>query len=141
MLSLFQKVISKAISWIPEGRQAIQKDPDLIKAIQRNCARSFLRGVNGQAYKMFNANTNQHWPDPRTTIETPIVAVWYAEDDSACLPTHPWQVVGQCLQENLGVKTSVRCETVGLGHFTYMGAKDLDNGIMTKKLLEMLQKT
>jgi pimeloyl-ACP methyl ester carboxylesterase len=140
LLSIFQAVISKGISWIPEGRQAIQKDPDLIQAIHRDCARSFLRGVNGQAFEMLNATTNQHWPDPRISIETPIVAVWYAEDDSACPPAHgKW--LADVFQEKLGVETSIRCEKVGLGHFTYMGAKDRENGIMTKTLLEMLQTT
>jgi pimeloyl-ACP methyl ester carboxylesterase len=141
LLSLFQAVVSKGISWIPEGRQAIQKNPDLVQAMQRDCARSFLRGVNGQAFEMLNATTNQHWPDPRTFIETPmIVAVWYAEDDTACPPAHGKWLAG-VFQEKPGVRTNVRCEKVGLGHFTYMGAKDRENGIMTKTLLEMLQNT
>ena len=140
LLSLTYTQIAKAASLMTEGPLAKVQNPAVLKALEADAQRSFLRGPIGQAYEMLNGTTNQQWPDPRK-IQCQNVAVWYADDDSAVSPAHgKWlaDVFTKKMQETK-CKTNIRCKKEGLGHFTYMGQEDRDKGIMTTVLLGMLE--
>jgi len=142
LLSLLQSQLAKGLSLLKEGPLVQAENPQLIRALQADVQRSFLRGPVGQVYEMFNATTNQQWPDPRT-IDCQNVAIWYAQDDGACPPAHgKWlaDVFTQKTQEGTKLNINIRSEKKGLGHFTYMGNEDRDRGIMTRVLLDMISK-
>lgn len=141
-------VFSQGIAYyVPEGPVFRQENPKVYGAIETDCRRSFLRGVYGQAYEMLNSTTNQQWQDPRT-IQTKCVAVWYAQDDSVCPPEHGKWLADwfhskqqQHGQEESNLQCHVKLEKVGLGHFTYFSKENQENGIMTRKLLELMGET
>ena len=139
ILSLTYTQIAKGVGKIPEGPAAIEQNPALIRAIEADCRRSFLRGPIGQAYEMLNGSTNQQWPDPRDIL-CQNVAIWYAEDDGACPPDHgEWLAkVFTKKEKDKKCKTNIRHEKKGLGHFTYMDHAGRDQGIMTATLQAMI---
>lgn len=134
-LSLVQGLLPSGIKALKEGKQTLKECPDLIDALTRDTARCFVRGVNGQAYEMMNAETTQTWPDPREIIVKHI-AVWYAEDDGAVPPDHgKWLAENlQSMHRNLHVKN----DKTGFGHFTYMTPEHCKTGVMTQVLLNMI---
>jgi pimeloyl-ACP methyl ester carboxylesterase len=137
LLSLGQGILGSAISAYPESSKAMEDVPEFFVAISRDLSRAFLRGVWGQAFELLDASIAQHWPDPRT-IETPVVSVWYAKDDSRVPPPHEkW--LAEHFNQKLGTKTHIRAEKKGLGHFTYFGDENRDTGMQTKELLGLLQ--
>ena len=139
LLSFTYTQIAKGVGKIAEGPAAIEQIPAVIRAIEADCRRSFLRGPIGQAYEMLNSSTNQQWPDPRD-IKCQNVAIWYAEDDGICPPDHgEWLAdVFTKKQKEKKCKTNIRHEKKGLGHFTYMDHAGRDQGIMTATLLAMI---
>jgi pimeloyl-ACP methyl ester carboxylesterase len=142
ILSLIQTFVGGAFSLYPEGRQAKSQHLEILDVLAKDATRSFWRGVNGQLYEMLNADTNQHWQDPRT-IETKNVVIWYALDDHVCPPAHgKWltDVFTKKKQDDgATIKCHVRAEERGLGHVTYIGEDDRNTAGMTKVLLEMIQ--
>jgi pimeloyl-ACP methyl ester carboxylesterase len=131
------KHMMKVMSLIAEGKVVMENDPEIIEEMEKDCLRCASRGINGQVYEILNGDTNQVWQDPRT-IQTKCVAVWYAKDDTQCPPAHgKW--LADMFEENPNVKTSIRCEEIGWGHFTYVGKKDRDNAVATRALLELLK--
>ncbi|CAB9506920.1 Alpha beta hydrolase [Seminavis robusta] len=140
LLSLTYTQIAKGVGMIAEGPAAMEQIPAVIRALEADCRRSFLRGPIGQAYEMLNSSTNQQWPDPRD-IQCQNVAIWYAEDDGACPPDHgEWlaDVFTKKERKEKTCKTNIRHEKKGLGHFTYMDHASRDQGIMTETLLAMI---
>lgn len=142
LLSIFsilvQNILGVAIGLFPEGRKLALDDPELFRIIQKDAKRSFLRGVNGQIYEMLNAQTTQHWQDPRTHNTTKNVAVWYATDDTAVPPVHGKWLANLFSNNNRLASCSVRATQTGLGHFTYMDYQHRQTAVMTKELLEMM---
>lgn len=134
-LSLIQSFVASGVKAYPEGKQVIQDCPDLVDAFSKDATRCFLRGVNGQAYEMLNAETTQTWPDPRG-IKVSNIAVWYGGDDGIVPPEH-----GKWLAENLATEDrnlAVRADKKGYGHFTYMTPEHCKTGIMIQTLLKMI---
>ena len=138
LLDLFNDYLCHGCSMYKEGVKIQQDAPDLVEALVSDAKRSFLRGVWGQTFEMFNADVSQFWQDPRT-IQTPNVAVWYAQDDTCCPPEHgKWlaEMFTNKLPEN---HVSIRSEKKELGHFTYMTKEDRENGGQVKVLIDMIQ--
>jgi len=115
----FVSPAARFMAHLPEGKKTMQVKPWAIEGVgddQRN--RLVARGTQGQGWEQFSFDVTVLWGfDPRG-IETRNVAVWYARDDSMVPPSH-----GEWLADHFGskegVKTSVRSEDKGLGHFTY----------------------
>jgi hypothetical protein len=59
LLSLTYTQIAKGVNVLAEGKVANQENPELIKVLEADCVRSFLRGPIGQAFEMFNGTTKQ----------------------------------------------------------------------------------
>lgn len=143
VLSMVQFLIPQGLDSLKEAKEVKKEIPEMMNLMKVETARSFLRGVNGQAYEMTNAETTQSWQDPRE-ITVPHVCVWYAQDDGAVPPAH-----GEWLADLFRKKEAegslqtvhVRSEKLGLGHFTYMKESDRQTAVMTKVLLEMVNGT
>lgn len=104
---------------LPEGKQVRSERPWVFETIGKDQRRLVARGAQGQGWDQFSYEMNTLWGfDPRE-IETKNVAVWYAKDDSQCPPEHgEW--LADCFSSKAGVKTDIRSEELGFGHFTYM---------------------
>lgn len=103
----------------PEGKKVMQVKPWAIEAIgEDQKERLVTRGSQGQGWEMFSFDVTALWGFNPREIQTRNVAVWYAGDDSQTPPSH-----GEWLADHFtskpGVKTSIRSEDEGLGHFTY----------------------
>lgn len=137
LLSLGQGFFGAAFGAYPESAKAMAENPEFFVAMSKDLSRSFLRGVYGQAFELLDGSIAQNWPDPRS-IETPVVAVWYAEDDSCVSPAHGKWLAGT-FEQKKSIHTNIRIEKKGLGHFTYFGADDTDTGLQTDVLLNALR--
>jgi pimeloyl-ACP methyl ester carboxylesterase len=126
--------------FLPEGERVRAERPWVFEMLREDQKRVVIRGTQGQGYDQFSYEMNALWGfDPRD-IETKNVAVWYALDDSACPPTHgKW--LAEMFGSKLGVKTDIRAEDLGLGHFTYTPstgpAFDTSERNMPKALLDL----
>jgi pimeloyl-ACP methyl ester carboxylesterase len=103
---------------LSDGRRTQRKRPWVFEALGRDNDRTVVRGSQGQGYEFLSYEKLALWGfDPRE-IETKNVAVWYAMDDSQSPPSHgEW--LAELFRSTEGVKTNIRCETAGFGHFTY----------------------
>ena len=110
---------ARFMTYLPEGTKTKKERPWIFEALgEDQKKRLTVRGSQGQGWEQFSFDVTVLWAfDPRE-IQTKNVAVWYAKDDSAVPPSH-----GAWLASYFGskeaVKTNVRSEHVGLGHFTY----------------------
>lgn len=132
VFGIIQFLIPTGICSYLEGKVIVKEHEDLFNVLQKDAARSFLRGVIGQVYEMLNAETTQTWPDPRQ-IKVKNIALWYAEDDSIVPPDH-----GRWLEKSLapgGRNLHVEKDKNGLGHCTYMTGKQSQSEGMVKTLL------
>jgi len=106
----------------PEGKKTMEEKPWAIESVAEDQReRLVARGSQGQGWEQFSFDVTALWGfDPRE-IQTRNVAVWYARDDSMVPPSH-----GEWLANHFSskpdVKTSIRSEEKGLGHFTYFPA-------------------
>lgn len=103
----------------PELKKVAQERPWIMDLLLEDQRRLVARGAQGQGWEQFSFEVGALWGfDPRE-IETRNVAVWYAEDDSLLLPSHgEW--LADHFRTRTGVKTSIRVENTGFGHFTYL---------------------
>jgi hypothetical protein len=59
LLSLTYTQSAKGVNVLAEGKVATEENPELIKVLEVDCIRSFLRGPIDQAFEMFNRTTKQ----------------------------------------------------------------------------------
>ena len=104
---------------VPEGKQVRAERPWVFEEFAEDQKRVVARGTQGQGWDQFSYGMNALWEfDPRE-IEVKHVAVWYALDDSQCPPSHgEW--LARIFAAKPGIKTDIRAENLGFGHFTYM---------------------
>jgi pimeloyl-ACP methyl ester carboxylesterase len=110
---------ARFLPYLPEGKKTKKERPWVFELIGKDQKeRLVVRGSQGQGWEQLSFDVTVLWGfDPRE-IQTRNVAVWYAKDDSAVPPSHgEW--LAKHFSSKEGVKTSVRSEDVGLGHFTY----------------------
>lgn len=110
---------ARFMAFLPEGKKTKQERPWVFELIAKDQKeRLVVRGSQGQGWEQLSFDVTVLWGfDPRE-IQTRNVAVWYAMDDSAVPPSHgEW--LAQCFSSREGVKTHIRAENVGFGHFTY----------------------
>lgn len=110
---------ARFMAYLPEGKKTKKERPWIFEAIAEDQrTRLVARGSQGQGWEQFSFDVTVLWGfDPRE-IQTRKVAVWYAKDDSAVPPSHgEW--LARYFGSKEGVKTHVRSEDAGLGHFTY----------------------
>ena len=125
----------------PEGKKVMQVKPWAIEAVgEDQKERLVVRGSQGQGWEQFSFDVTVLWGfDPRE-IQTRNVAVWYARDDSMVPPSHgEW--LASHFSSKQGVKTNIRSEDRGLGHFTYFPsfgpAYQASEQTMPKTLLDL----
>lgn len=111
---------ARFLQYLSEGKKTKSERPWIFEAIgEDQMERLVVRGSQGQGWEQFSFDVTVLWGfDPRE-IQTKNVAVWYARDDTAVPPSHgEW--LADYFGSKEGVKTSVRSEDAGFGHFTYM---------------------
>lgn len=111
---------ARFLQYLSEGKKTKSERPWIFEAIgEDQKERLVVRGSQGQGWEQFSFDVTVLWGfDPRE-IQTKNVAVWYARDDTAVPPSHgEW--LADYFGSKEGVKTSVRSEDAGFGHFTYM---------------------
>ncbi len=103
---------------VPEAKKVEKERPWVLEQLCEDQRRLVVRGSQGQGWEQFSFDVTMLWGfDPRE-IQTRNVAVWYAKDDTLVPPSHgEW--LASWFSSKEGVKTSVRSEDTGLGHFTY----------------------
>ncbi len=103
---------------VPEAKKVEKERPWVLEQLAEDQRRLVVRGSQGQGWEQFSFDVTMHWGfDPRE-IQTKNVAVWYAKDDTLVPPSHgEW--LASHFSSKEGVKTSVRSEDTGLGHFAY----------------------
>lgn len=111
---------ARFMAYFPEGPKTKKERSWILKAIgEDQKKRLVVRGAQGQGWEQFSFDVTVFWGfDPRE-IQTKNVAVWYAKDDSAVPPSHG-QWLASYFSSKEEVKTSIRAEDAGFGHFTYM---------------------
>lgn len=111
---------ARFLPFLPEGKKVKKERPWIFELIAKDQKeRLVVRGSQGQGWEQLSFEVTVLWGfDPRE-IQTRNVAIWYAKDDSAVPPSHgEW--LADHFSSKAGVKTNIRSEEVGLGHFTYM---------------------
>ena len=110
---------ARHLGGIGGGRKVQAERPWVFDSMGEDQGRLVARGTQGQGFDQFSYEMNALWGfDPRD-IETRNVAVWYATDDTQCPPSHgEW--LARLFESRERVKTSVRAENLGFGHFTYL---------------------
>lgn len=111
---------ARFLQYLSEGKKTKSERPWIFEAIgEDQKERLVVRGSQGQGWEQFSFDVTVLWGfDPRE-IQTKNVAVWYARDDTSVPPSHgEW--LADYFGSKEGVKTSVRSEDAGFGHFTYM---------------------
>lgn len=125
---------------LPDGGKVKAERPWVFEALGADQRRLVVRGTQGQGWDQFSYDVNTRWGfDPRE-IETRAVAVWYAGDDKQCPPSHgEW--LARLFESREGVRTGVRSEDAGFGHFTYLPSMEpayrSDEQTMPATLLEL----
>ena len=110
---------ARFMTFLSEGTHTKKERPWVFEAIgEDQKTRLVARGSQGQGWEQFSFDVTVLWGfDPRE-IRTKNVAVWYAKDDTAVPPSHGEWLAGYFSSKE-GVRTSVRSEDAGFGHFTY----------------------
>ncbi|NCF64985.1 MAG: hypothetical protein GWP61_03365 [Chloroflexi bacterium] len=111
---------ARFLQYLPEGKKTKSERPWIFEAIgEDQKERLVVRGSQGQGWEQFSFDVTVLWGFDLREIQTKNVAVWYARDDTAVPPSHgEW--LADYFGSKEGVKTSVRSEDAGFGHFTYM---------------------
>lgn len=111
--------LARHMDRLGDGAKVTAERPWIFEALGADQRRLVVRGTQGQGWDQFSYDVNTRWGfDPRE-IETRAVAVWYAGDDKQCPPSHgEW--LARLFESREGVRTSVRSEDAGFGHFTYL---------------------
>jgi len=110
---------ARFMRYLPEGKETMKARPWVFDTIDDDQkTRLVARGSQGQGWEQFSFDVTVLWGfDPRK-IKTKNVAVWYAKDDSLVPPSHGEWLANHFTSRD-GVRTNIRSENLGLGHFTY----------------------
>jgi pimeloyl-ACP methyl ester carboxylesterase len=111
---------ARFMRFLSEGKKTKMERPWVFELIAKDQKeRLVVRGTQGQGWEQLSFDVTVLWGfDPRD-IQTRNVAIWYAKDDTAVPPSHgEW--LADHFSSKAGVRTSIRSEDIGLGHFTYM---------------------
>ena len=129
--------MARLFRYLPEGKLVYGQRPWVFEAFAEDNARTTVRGTQGQGYEFFSYEKLACWGfDPRE-LDTKRVAVWYATDDSQSPSAHgEW--LANVFTSRADVKTHVRCESAGLGHFTYTPSRSADYEVGEQSIVKAL---